>query len=116
MRRDERKCLTNADLDEHALAGGLIDQQGKWRLVADPFGGDYPWPQFQLSSGEWVWPDCGYICSKCDTCLGCERKFIREQGPDGTWFLNTTRNNWPPVGCDDGGEHECAGEDEDEGR
>ena len=105
----KKRCPTDEDLNAHAEAGGLLDQQGRWRLVEDPFGGCFPWAQFQLVNGEWVWPDCGYSCSKCGACLGCERKLIREHSSEGTWHLNLSPSFG---GCDEDQEHECSGKNE----
>ncbi len=77
----------------------VLGMDGNWRLVADSEGG-YPWPQIQLPSGDWMWPDCSWVCSKCGACLGCIRKMIRHQDDDGTWCLLPA-----DYACVNGGRH-----------
>lgn len=56
-----------------------------WRSVNYHSVNANPYTEVQLESGEWQYPDCGWICSHCQKCLGCVRKCINE--PDDDYYI-----------------------------
>jgi hypothetical protein len=55
-----------------------------WRIGPPIKDTDIPTVEFQLDSGEWVYPDCAYYCDHCEACLGCLRK-MWNFGPFEEW-------------------------------